>query len=714
MGKTLLIVESPAKAKTIGRYLGKDYQLAASVGHIRDLPASTLGVDVKANYKPRYITMRGKESVLRDLKRQQAQVDRVLLATDPDREGEAIAWHLATAMKLDPASNCRVSFNEITKKAIEEAIAEPRPLDMNLVNAQQARRILDRLVGYELSPLLWRKIRKGLSAGRVQSLATRMVVERERLINAFVPEEYWLITAFLESLDKEGFRARYHGVLSAGKVRGKKLLSKDDADAVLTAVKDETYTVHTVKKGKRRRQSFPPFTTSSLQQEASRYLRYGSQRTMRIAQQLYEGVHLGSQGQTSLISYIRTDSVRIAPEAIKEARSYIQKTYGESYVPDKPRYFKNKKAAQDAHEAIRPIHFDLAPLKIKEQLSNEQFRLYKLIWDKFIASQMAPALFDTVSADIKAADQIFRVRGETLLFAGWMKQYGQVAEKDEAEEGDELKKERLPVLEEGQVLHCQKLSPEQKFTKPPARYTEASLIKALEEEGVGRPSTYAPTIGTIMNRRYVDKEERSLFPTELGEQVTVMLEKNFAKIVDTTFTAKMEEELDTVESGSQDWVAILDAFYPDFHALIEKANEAIEKLVLPVQKLGESCPDCEKGDLVIKEGRYGKFIACERYPECKYTRNIEEYASGKCPLCSSGILIKTSRKRRKSIFYVCDKKGSDPECPFISWDLPLEENCKVCGAYMVEKRYRGKTYKRCSNKECSSQPARKTKGKAKA
>ncbi len=563
MSKTLLIVESPAKAKTISRYLGKDYIVAASVGHVRDLPTSTMGVDVRNGYKPRYITMQGKEAVLRELRKQQGKVDHVLLATDPDREGEAIAWHLATALDLDPMSPLRVSFNAITDHSVKEAIKHPRPLDLNLVDAQQARRILDRLVGYELSPLLWRKVLKGLSAGRVQSLATRMVVQREREIAAFIPEEYWLLTAALKTEKEECFEARYHGILSKNRVSPRKIKNKEDCDQLAEQARHETFLVHSVKKAESKRSSFPPFTTSSLQQEASRALSFTSQRTMRIAQQLYEGVNLSESGQTALITYIRTDSVRISPEAVTEARKYISAHYGEDYLPEKARYFKNRKVAQDAHEAIRPAHFDLPPEKVRDSLSHEQYRLYKIIWDKFIASQMTAAVFDTVTADLRAGDAIFRVRGENLRFPGWMKQYGRSAEDTEnsaEDESDELKKQTLPELVEGQELKLLELKQEQKFTQPPGRYTEASLIKALEEEGVGRPSTYAPTITTILTRKYVEKDQRSLKPTELGVTVTEMLEEHFPDIVDTEFTAKMEERLDEVESGAESWQAILDDF----------------------------------------------------------------------------------------------------------------------------------------------------------
>lgn len=712
MAKTLVIVESPAKAKTIGRYLGKDYDVAASVGHVRDLPKSTLGVDVDKDFQPRYITMPGKESVIRDLKKKKEKADLVLLATDPDREGEAIAWHLATALKLDPQSNLRITFNEISKKAVTEALNHARPIDMDLVNAQQTRRILDRLVGYELSPLLWKKVLKGLSAGRVQSLATRMIVDREREIAAFVPEEYWWLDAQVKTGQDEQFRARFHGLLKEEKVSVVKLRREAEVQAIMKEVQDSTFKVHTVKKRTSRRASYPPFTTSSLQQEASRALGFSANRTMRVAQMLYEGVEISGQGQTSLVTYIRTDSLRINTDAIQEIRQVIEKTYGKEYLPDKPRHFKNKKSAQDAHEAIRPIHFDLSPDQIAGDLTSEQYRLYRLIWNKFMSSQMASAVFDTVTCDIVAGeDKLFRVKGESLIFPGWMKVYG-TSESKTADDSDELDKENLPPLEEGQALQLLKLLPEQKFTKPPARYTEASLIKALEEEGVGRPSTYAPTIFTILNRNYAEKEDRYLKPTHLGEAVTALLEENFANIVDTQFTAKMEEKLDLVESGEASSVELLKEFYPPFHAQVEQADEAITEKVLKDKETGRTCPKCGQGQLVIKHGRFGEFIACNRYPDCDYTENIEVKAPGKCPLCGSGLLEKKSRKR-SATFYVCDKKGSDPDCSFISWDLPLEQKCELCGSYMVEKRYRGRKYKLCSNKACPNGQYKSKKSKAK-
>lgn len=721
MAKTLVIVESPAKAKTIGRYLGNDYRITASVGHIRDLPSSSLGVDVKNSFKPRYINMKGKEKVVRELKDLAQSAENILIATDPDREGEAIAWHIAQILKIDENSNCRITFNEITESAVKKAILSPRSIDMNRVNSQQARRILDRLVGYELSPLLWKKIRKGLSAGRVQSVATRMIVEREREIRAFVSEEYWLLTAFLKKQPPDSpFRVRYQGTLKAGKIEKIKIKTLDEIQTLLKSLDNTDWSVHKVKKGSRQKQPNAPFTTSTLQQEASRYLGFSSKRTMSVAQQLYEGVDLPGSGATALVTYIRTDSVRVSPEAEQEARNYITQNFGAEYLPKSPRKFKNKNASQDAHEAIRPAHFDIPPDKIREKLSNDQYRLYKLVWDKFIASQMAAAVVDTVRADIIAGNNLFRVSGETVRFPGWLAQYGIVMENQDSKddkESDDLNKEKLPDLSEGEKLILDHLLPEQKFTQPPPRYSEASLIKAMEEQGIGRPSTYSPTISTILDRKYVEKDKRHLVPTELGELVTEMLENHFDNIVDVAFTAGMEEELDTVESGEEYWVKVLEQFYPPFHERVEQANENVEKVKIPDVPTGEKCPTCMEGDLLIKEGRYGKFIACSNYPECKFTKNLEQQVNGKCPLCGSGLVGRTSKKYKNSKFYTCDKQGSDPECGFISWDLPIEgKTCDTCGSYMVWKRFRGRSYPKCGNRECpTNQKKAKTdvKGKTK-
>lgn len=717
MTKTLVIVESPAKAKTIGRYLGKDYIVTASVGHIRDLPSSALGVNVRNNFKPLYITMRGKEQVVRDLKKKQSKVDRVLLATDPDREGEAIAWHLTHLLKVDPQTDCRIVFNEITASTIKSAVDKPRQIDMNLVDAQQARRIIDRLIGYELSPLLWEKISRDLSAGRVQSVAVRLLVLREREIASFKPEEYWLLTANLQADEKAAFDCRYYGNWENGKAIKHKLENESQVQQLMRELETTHYQVAKVVKKPRKKSAFPPFTTSTMQQQASRSFGFSAQRTMRIAQQLYEGVEIPDLGTTSLITYMRTDSVRIAPEAAAEARNYISSQYGSDYLPSKPQYYRNRQAAQDGHECIRPIHFDLAPEKLRAALPPEQLRLYTLIWDKFIASQMTAAIYDTQRADIVTDnDKLFRVSGEVIKFPGWKRQYGYEAETESEEE----KTDTLPDLVEGESLKLNKLTPEQKFTQPPGRYTEASLIKTMEELGIGRPSTYAPTISTILNRHYVEKEGRTLFPTDLGGRVTVMLEEYFPNIVDTSFTAEIENKLDAVEAGDIPWVGILQEFYPSFHEQILAADAELKAAAKQEEKLNEVCPKCGEGELVYRQGRYGKFIACNRYPDCDYTRPIENQVEGECPLCGSGLLVKQTRKKRARNFYVCDQKGKDPNCPFISWTLPVKDrHCPQCGSYMVYKRYvkpekikseNLDKYIVCSNSEC---PCSQTKSKKK-
>lgn len=701
MGKHLLIVESPAKAKTIGRYLGKDYRIAASVGHIRDLPSSSLGVDVRRGFKPMYINMRGKEKVIRELKELFSDSDSVYIATDPDREGEAIAWHIAAILKIDPQSMCRVSFNEITQKAVVEAIEKPRSIDIDLVNAQQARRVLDRLVGYELSPFLWKKIRKGLSAGRVQSVATKMVVDRETEINAFKTEEYWLLTAELTPQNMSfPFKSKFYGRKKNGKIERVKLTSESETQDTIRLLENGIYQVDQVKKGSKKTNPYPPFTTSTLQQEASRRLSYPSRKTMSVAQQLYEGIEVDGYGQVALVSYIRTDSVRVSEEASNEARAIISERFGSEFVPKNIRKYSNKNASQDAHEAIRPTHFDLSPESIQGALSADQYRLYKLIWDRFIASQMASAEIDTVTLNVACNGLVFRSTGETVTFQGYLAQYVESTDEKPGDEGTE-NKAKLPAVTENETLNLLSLLPEQKFTQPPARYTEATLIKAMEEKGIGRPSTYAPTISTIMERNYVDKAGKYLSPTELGLIVTNMLSENFESIVDTAFTAKMEESLDEIEIGKRDWIDVLAQFYGPFHDLVEKAINEVAKIEVATQATGEKCPLCQKGDLVIKEGRYGKFIACSNFPECKYTANVETPVASLCPICGSGLVSRESRKFRGRVFYTCDKKGSDPECPFISWDLPIDgSKCEVCGQYMVMKKFRGKSYTKCSNREC--------------
>ncbi len=723
MEKILVIVESPAKAKTIGRYLGSNYRIAASVGHIRDLPSTIMGVDVKRSFAPTYIPMKGKDKVIKELKSLADASGKVLIATDPDREGEAIAWHIAVILKIDPASDCRITFNEITESSVKSAVETPRPVDMDLVNAQQARRILDRLVGYELSPLLWKKVMKGLSAGRVQSVATRMVVDRDEEINKFIPDEYWTLTALLsKTKDSAVFRSFYAGRKDNGKFRKVRIKDADQTKQILGEIQGVDFIVDSVRKGNKKRKPYPPFTTSTMQQEASRALGFTSKRTMSIAQHLYEGVELKGMGQTALVTYIRTDSVRSSMEAVDEIRHIISDKFGSDYIPGKSKHYSNKSKAQDAHEAIRPAHFDITPEMAEPLLTKEQHKLYKLIWNRFMASQMTDASIDTVTADVAAGENIFRASGETIVFPGFLILYSddkvsndlntghsskdKISEEISGGSGDEAVEEgentSMPELTCGEKLICRELKPEQKFTQPPARYTEASLIKALEEEGIGRPSTYAPTISTILDRNYVAKEGKQLRPTELGVIVTGMLKSGFDNIVDLKFTAEMEKSLDAVEEGTVEWTGLLSDFYPGFHKQIIEASENFEKVSMSKQIEGEKCPECG-GELFEKEGRYGKFIACGNYPDCKYTRDISGDIKARCPLCGSSLLMKTSRKHKNSKFYVCDKKGPDPECAFISWDLPAEDKkCSVCGKYMVIKKYGKRSFTKCSDKSCSS------------
>jgi len=704
MGKSLVIVESPAKAKTIERYLGKDYKVTATVGHFRDLPDKTLGVNVDNDFKPLYIDKNVK--IKKELIALASDADIVFIATDPDREGEAIAWHVAKTLKIDPASKCRVTFNEITKKAVQAAIESPREIDMDLVNAQQARRILDRLVGYELSPLLCKKIRSGLSAGRVQSVVTRMVMDKDAQIDAFVPENYWNLSAEVTpDTKKNAFTVKYLGTVKNGeliKPEGGRITDEEEANRVFNTVKDNNFKALEVKKGKGGRKPAPPFTTSTMQQEAARRIGFTTKTTTRVAQQLYEGVNIQGQGQTALVTYIRTDSVRVSDEAIAASHGLIEQRYGKNYVCPYKRNFKNRNSAQDAHEAIRPSHFDLDPESVKGSLTNDQYKLYKLIWERFLASQMADAVTSTMTVDASCGDEIFRATGELVVFPGFLAAYGDIKSDKDKEDG----KANLPDIEQGAELKNLGAKIEAKQTQPPAHYNEASLIKAMEEFGIGRPSTYSKTITTVLDRKYVDREGKNLLITDLGKLVTQMLEENFDQIVDVSFTADMESKLDDVETGKTDWVQILRDFYPSFHEKIKQADANIEKVKIEAVKTGEICPDCG-GELVIKDGRNGKFIACSNYPTCKFTKSIEVAAKGKCPLCGSGLLVKKTRKNHKN-FYVCDKKGTDPECGFISWDLPIEgKKCPECGSYMVLHRFRGKMYPRCANEGCPSRKTRK-------
>ena len=672
----LVIVESPAKAKTIGKYLGNDYEVTASMGHIRDLPASQLGIDVEHDYTPQYISIKGKEKLIKELKSKAKHADGVILATDPDREGEAISWHLANILGLDPHAPNRVTFDEITKKGVKEGMAHPRAIDEDLFNAQQARRVLDRLVGYKLSPFLWRKVRRGLSAGRVQSVAVRLIDDREKEIEAFKPEEYWNVDATL-GVGHKSFTARL-----ASDAKGKKLLPRTEAEAraIEQGLEGAEYTVTELKKGKRAKQPTPAFITSTLQQEASRRLGFTATRTMRAAQTLYEGVDIAGHGTMGLITYMRTDSLRISDEAVAAAKEYIAGAYGESYICPYKRTWKTKSAtaAQDAHEAIRPSVPGLTPDEVDKSISGDTAKLYRMIWSRFMASQMADCQQDTVSVTVTAGGYRFKASGYTVTFDGFTVLY------EEATDEKEKKETSLPPLEQGQLLKLKELKSEQKFTQPPARYTEATLIKALEENGIGRPSTYAPTIGTILAREYVEREGKALKPTALGEVTTGLMEEQFPEIVDVDFTANMERQLDGVESGKADWVQTLDHFYDGFSKTLQKAEEATsgERIKVPEVESDVVCELCGR-KMVIKSGRYGKFLACPGYPECKNTKRIVEETPGVCPKCGGAIVAKKSKNNRK--FFGC---SNYPNCDFVTWNEPAAEKCPNCGKTLFKKKGR--------------------------
>jgi DNA topoisomerase-1 len=685
MSDTLVIVESPAKAKTIGKFLGSNYKVVASNGHVRDLPKSQIGVQIDKGFAPKYITLRGRGDVLERIRKEAKSADRVILATDPDREGEAISWHLAQVLNLDEKSKCRIVFNEITSSAVKNAIKNVRPIDMRLVDAQQARRILDRLVGYEISPILWRKVRKGLSAGRVQSVATRIICDREKEIRDFVPEEYWNINAKLrETTSKKSFEAKYYG--ENGTKRD--LCNEADTNEVLARIENNLFTVTDVKEGVKTRHPAPPFTTSSLQQEASRKLGFTTKRTMMIAQQLYEGIELGGKGSVGLISYIRTDSVRIAAEAQQAARVYISDRFGAKYMPEKPNFYKGRAGAQDAHEAIRPTSVDNEPAAIKDHLTGEQYRLYKLVYERFVASQMSDAEFATTQVSLDCAGATFRANGIRTIFDGFTAVYTEG--RDDAQE----KETTLPELATGETCKAEKIEHEQKFTQPPPRYTEATLVKALEEKGIGRPSTYSPTISTIVDRGYIAREKKQLVPTELGFVVNRFMLENFDEIVDVQFTAMMESELDGVEDDKVGWVDVLSKFYGPFH---QKVEIALEKA--PPEKIPDEVSDivCEKcgAMMVYKIGRFGKFLACPNFPTCRNTKAIVEKIDVPCPKCGAA-LIKRKSKRGKA-FYGCERY---PECDFVSWDKPTKIPCPQCGGMMVQKIGQNGSYIACVNKEC--------------
>lgn len=686
MAKALVIVESPAKAKTIEKFLGKShYTVKASVGHVRDLPKSTLGVDIENNFEPRYINIRGKGDVIKELKKEAKKSKRVYLATDPDREGEAISWHLAYILGIDERDECRIEFNEITKDAIKKAIKNPRSIDLKLVDAQQARRVLDRLLGYQISPILWAKVRKGLSAGRVQSVTTKLICEKEREINEFVPKEYWSLEIEGKTEDKESITFKFVS-FNNEKID---LNSEEDVNRILENIKDEKLVVEKIESKTRRKSAPKPYTTSMLQQDAANKLSFTTKKTMMVAQELYEGVDIKGEGTVGLISYIRTDSKRISDEAREKSKSYILEELGEKYYKNHTdkKDGKEKKKVQDAHEAIRPTSVLRTPESIKVSLSKDQFKLYNLIWRRFVASQMEDSEFDVLNVDCKIGDAVFRATGSVMKFDGYTKIYNFTEREDKI----------LPPIKENDELEVSEFIPCQHFTQPPARYTEASLVKTLEELGIGRPSTYAPTITTILNRGYVEKQGTSLHPTELGMIVTDILDVNFQKFIDVDFTVQMESKLDEIEEGDIEWKRVVSEFYKPLEEAIKEANEKIEKINMD-EETDEICELCGS-NMVIKYGRFGKFMACKNYPECKNTKPLVNKVGVKCPKCKEGEIILRKSKKGKA-FYGC---SNYPECDFISWYKPTGEVCKECGSYMIEKRTKNETKEVCSNKECKAE-----------
>lgn len=689
MSEYLVIVESPAKAKTIERYLGKKYKVRASMGHVRDLPKSQMGVDVEHEYNPKYITIRGKGPVLKELKTAAKKAKKIYLAADPDREGEAIAWHLAHSLGVDIASDCRVVFNEITKEAIKESFKTPRPINMDLVDAQQARRILDRLVGYNISPLLWKKVKKGLSAGRVQSVAVRMIIDREKEIKRFEPEEYWTIKSdFLKGNDQ------FEGSFFSKAGKRVELKSEDDVKQVLDAITGSEFKIDKVTKKERKRNPAAPFTTSSLQQEAARKLNFRARKTMMLAQQLYEGIELGKEGTIGLITYMRTDSTRISDSAKEEVRSFIGSAYGQEYILKEERKDKKQTNSQDAHEAVRPTSSLRDPSSVKEYLSRDQFRLYKLIWERLVSSQMASAVMDTMTVDLINADIIFRANGSKIKFPGFMKVYVEGTD-DSVEEKENM----LPEVKEGDTFFSKDIEPKQHFTQPPPRYTEARLVKMLEELGIGRPSTYAPTLDTIQKRGYVSLDNKRFIPTELGEIVLELIMEFFPDVLDLAFTAKMEREFDNVEAGNIEWVQVIDEFYKEFEVHLIKAEAEMEKVEIKDEPAGEDCEECGN-PMVFKMGRYGKFMACSNFPDCRNTKPIVKEIGVKCPKCHDGNIIERKSKKRR-LFYGCDRY---PECDFISWDKPLPRPCPKCEATLVEKKLKKGVQVQCVNCDYKETP----------
>ena len=686
----LIIVESPAKARTISKFLGKGYKVEASQGHVRDLPKSQIGVDVDDDFALKYITIRGRGDILTRIRKEARNASQIYLATDPDREGEAISWHLAGVLDMDVNKPCRIEFHEVTKKAIQAALKTPRKIDMGRVDAQQARRVLDRLVGYKISPLLWTKVKKGLSAGRVQSVATRMVVMREEDIESFIPEEYWDVLVKLNNPNNRGKKAQFAARLAS--IDGKKadIKTAEEAENAVARINKAHFAVTGVKMGEKHKAPAAPFTTSSLQQEASRKLGFTTAKTMQVVQQLYEGVDLEGEGTQGIVTYIRTDSVRISDEALNSLRTYIGERFGSEYLPEKPIEYKGRKNAQDAHEAIRPTDINRTPEQIKGSLTKEQYNLYRLIYNRFLACQMEPAVYETMTMELSGNGVALRFYGEHKKFAGFTSVY-----EESTDENVATAEAVLPQLKEGDAVTVEDILSEQHFTQPPSRYTEASLVRALEEKGIGRPSTYAPTITTIIARGYVSREKKRLYPTELGRMVTAMMEEYFKDIVDTEFTAELEDKLDTVEESGNDWKEIIREFYPPFKAALEVAEQQIEKVEIKDELSDEPCDKC--GALMVyKMGRYGKFLACPNFPDCRNTKPILNYIEAPCPSCGARLMEKTSRKNRK--FFGCERY---PECEFVSWEKPVVDKCPQCGSFMVEKRGRkGELWHLCANETC--------------
>ena len=686
----LIIVESPAKARTISKFLGKGYKVEASQGHVRDLPKSQIGVDVDDGLALKYITIRGRGDILTRIRKEAKNASQIYLATDPDREREAISWHLAGVLDMDTDKPCRIEFHEVTKKAIQAALKNPRKLDMGRVDAQQARRVLDRLVGYKISPLLWAKVKKGLSAGRVQSVATRMVVMREEDIEAFIPEEYWDVQVKLNVPNARGRKAQFTARLATIDGQKAEIVNGDEAQRAVDRINKAHFAVANVKLGEKHKSPAAPFTTSSLQQEASRKLGFTTAKTMQVVQQLYEGVDLEGEGTQGIVTYIRTDSVRISDEALSSLRSYIGERYGEEYLPEQPLEYKGRKNAQDAHEAIRPTDINRTPEKIKGSLTKEQFNLYRLIYNRFLACQMKPAGYETMTMDLTGAGVTLRFYGEHKKFPGFTSVY-----EESVDEDTETSETMLPQLKEGDAVVVDDILSKQHFTQPPSRYTEGSLVRALEEKGIGRPSTFAPTVTTIISRGYVSREKKQLYPTELGRMVTAMMEEYFEDIVDTEFTAELEDKLDTVEEGGVDWKQIIRDFYPAFKKALDVAENQIEKVEIKDEPSDEPCDKCG-AMMVYKMGRFGKFLACPNFPDCRNTKPILNYIEAPCTECGARLMEKTSRKNRK--FFGCERY---PECSFVSWEKPVTATCPQCGGYMVEKRSRkGEVMHLCANETC--------------